>query len=213
MARLTEANYLSRKVKLSEHIEAAKVAHRDAAFKHEVGEGDEAAVVAAKAAISALEDRVLGLNAAWDRAKEEAATEKRERDAQSRAAVVSAVRKHLKARAQASRQLSKLAKEIGEAWQQFEAAGNSAIEAAHPYARGLGVEGFKQLRDLMFGDFHSARPSLGGEMLDAGLKLTSNDFPEAHSRKLIDRGGGLVAYVEKRNAMADAVVARLLESE
>lgn len=105
MGRLTEANYLSRKVKLREHIEAAKVAHRDAAFRHEVGEGDEAAVIAAKAAISALEDRVLGLDAAWERAKQEAAKEKQEQDAKNRAAAVATVEKHLKARATAARHL------------------------------------------------------------------------------------------------------------
>lgn len=213
MGRLTEANYLSRKVKLSEHIEAAKVAHRDAAFKHEVGEGDEAAVVAAKAAISALEDRVLGLNAAWDRAKEEAATEKRERDAQSRAAVVSTVEKHLKARAQASRQLSKLANDLGEAWQKYESEANSIIDAARPYGSNLGVDGFRQLRDLLLGDFHSARPSLGAEMVDAGLKMLTSDFPAAHMRKGMNCDHGIVEFTEKRNSLVKGVVNSLMESE
>lgn len=213
MGRLTEANYLSRKVKLHQHIDAAKTAHRDAAFRHEIGEGDEAAVVTAKAAISALEDRLMGLDAAWARAQEEAAKEQRERDEKSRAATVATVEKHLKARAQASRHLSKLAQELGEAWQKYEAEGQAVIEAARPYGRHLGVEGFRQLRDLLQGDFHSPKPSLGSEILDAGLRMLTSDFPAAHMRKGMNCDSGIVEFTEKRNGMAKAVVASLLEAE
>ncbi|MCB4861121.1 hypothetical protein K7W03_16135 [Sphingobium sp. PNB] len=198
---------------MREHIEAAKVAHRDAAFRHEVGEGDEAAVIAAKAAISALEDRVLGLDAAWERAKQEAAKEKQEQDAKNRAAAVATVEKHLKARATAARHLEKLAKDLGETWQQYEAAAKGAIEAARPYGSNLGADAFRHLRDVLTGDFHSAKPNLGAAMVDAGLSLQKADFPAAHMRSGMHRDQTLVEFTEKRNAMARAAVSSFVEAE
>jgi hypothetical protein len=213
MGRLTEANYLSRKVKLREHIEAARVAHRDAAFRHEIGEGDEASVIAAKASISALEDRVVGLDAAWERAKQEAALERAAEEAGKRAAAVAAVEKHLKARTKAAGQLAKLAKDLGEAWQQFEAASTAVVDATRPFAAQIGRDGYSQLRELLQGDFHSLKPTLGAELAEAGLRMTQNDFPAPHIRANIGRAQNPMDFTESRNAMVKAVVAGLVEAE
>ena len=62
MGRLTEANYLSRRVKLGEQLAAAKDAHQEAAFRHEIEEVSADAVATARAAVAELDDRIVGLD-------------------------------------------------------------------------------------------------------------------------------------------------------
>lgn len=67
MGRLTEANYRSRRLKLQQHIEAARAAWHDAAFRVEVGEGEPTATADAKSKLDDFEARLSGLDGAWQR--------------------------------------------------------------------------------------------------------------------------------------------------
>lgn len=212
MPPLTETNYMSRRLKLQANIAAAKRAYEDAAFRQELGEIDVDAVKAARDAVTALEERVIGLDAAWKRTKEQIEAEHATASAKQRASVVAAVDNHLKVRGQAARRMAKLATELGEAWKQFEAANVGISEATLPCRGDLGGEGIKNLRHLLEGEFNSVKPSLGGELADAGLTLTSNDFTAASFRGL-GREDGLVAFADKRNSMIREAIGTLVEDD
>jgi len=210
MSRLSETNYITRRIKLQANIDAAKRAHEDAAFRQELGELDGAGVKIARDAVTELEERLVGLEAAWARTKQDMEAEYVAARADARRSAVAAVEDRLKTRALAVRQMAKLAAQLGEVWKQFEAANASIVEATAAVASDLGGEGRKNLRHLLEGDYNSVKPSLGGELADAGLILTSNDFT-ARSWRVPGREDGLVAFTERRNSMIRSALDPLLE--
>jgi len=210
MAKFSEANYQSRRIKLSHQIADAQRAYTEATIALELGECDQAAVNAAREQITALKDQLVGVEAAFQRSQAQAVAEKAASERTGRLAAIKAVEASLKKRKAAADDMAEAAAALGAAWQRFEKANADITATAKPFLPDLGMEGIRNLANELTGDFHSAKPYVGHALIDAGLKLSSNHFTESHSRfrgSSNEKAPPLPRYVEERNA----VIRRMIE--
>lgn len=175
-SRLTEANYQSRKIKLRDAIEAAKRAHGDAAMHHELGEATEDDVARASAAVKELEDRLVGLDAAWARTLEVqgAALEQASRDAANEAHAT--ISKLIEARFQSALAIQKLAGQLADAYAEHERDGRTIILTAQQHKRHFDGAKLQHLRELIEGSFNDIRKPLARTLGMRGLDMTGLPF-------------------------------------
>src|SRR6185312_8901978 len=109
MAKFSEANYQSRRIKLSHQIADAQRAYTEATIALEFGEGDQAAVNAAREQITALKDQLVGVEAAFQRSQAQAVAEKAASERSGRLAAIKAVEASLKKRKAAADDMAEAA--------------------------------------------------------------------------------------------------------
>lgn len=172
MPRLTEANYQSRRIKIREQVEAARTAHSDVGLKREFDEATDEEVTAAKDRLTGLEDRVVALDAAFQRSQQEAAADaRRARDAEAAEAHVQ-ISDALAKRKEAGENMEKAAEMLSAWYTEYNALGSDVINTALRHKDRFGQEQIYNLRDLFKGDFHDVRPAIGRTLTRGGLNMT-----------------------------------------
>jgi hypothetical protein len=209
--RLTEANYLSRRVKLTAQIVTAQSDLSDAGLRRELDEATDEQVSAAREALTALTDRLTGLDAAWDRSQLEAASEASTvRDAEA-AASHGLIIKQLDIRRDAGVRMEEAAKELAARYSEYQDAGSKVVGLALKHTDRFTHDRLLNLRDLFKGDFHDVRQALGRTMTRGGLNLTgikmdgfSSDYPHQRS---------VTAFTARSNDRAAAHASVLVEAK
>lgn len=196
MPGLSEANYLSRRLKLTHQIGDAQRAYTEAAYRLELGKGDEAAVTAARETVDTLKARLSGLESAWDRTKADIVAAKVASERSMRQAAVGQIERHLSARLEAGKELADAAQTLARAHQRFEAANAGIVAAVAPFGQDIGKDMRSDLSGVLKGEFYSILPLVGGIMADAGLVMSTNNFTKASFRQ---QARSLPEYIEHLN--------------
>jgi hypothetical protein len=200
---MTEANYLSRRVKLTGMLEDAEREFANTAMLAEmdgmVDDLETAAVGEKRDAVIALKNRIVGLDAAWQRIKEEMAHARATEDARRRKAVLGKMDERLAERTTAADDMVKAIDLLGEAWGRYSAANDGIQSLIRPFASDMGPDGYTHFRELFTNGFHSPSPAIGGALMDAGVKLSTHDFQAAPFRQPGAQAQGLKGFVQRHN--------------
>ncbi len=146
MAELDQSTYHLRKDELSGHIRLASEDYQRASYQHALGNATEDDVAAAKSVVQKLEAQAEALELAWQQqcADNSIAAQAARQDA--RLQFVEAAEKQLVVRSKAGKRLEKATKELISAFQEFDDAGNTIVEAARPFMGEVGMDAFLDLR-------------------------------------------------------------------
>ena len=130
MVTLTEDQFRARRASLMNAVAGARTAHEEASLKFETESGSHDEVVNARAAIAELEDRVLGLDAAWTRAQADARAQDEIERRQSVAEAVAVVDASLVARVDAAQRINDAVNTLRVAIAAYESASKAITSAA-----------------------------------------------------------------------------------
>lgn len=103
MKHLSLANYRVRKAQIQGHLKDAEEAHGEVALQFEIGEVDQAAVDASRAAVTALKDSMEALEAAFRRSQDAEARAEREAAADRRRKAIATAEECLEERLAAAK--------------------------------------------------------------------------------------------------------------
>lgn len=186
MARLTEANYLSRRVSLLAKIDEAKAEFSDLGLKRELDAATDDEVRIAKDALGLLEDRLVALDAAFERSQAEASV------AAQRLRDVAAAESHaqiatlLDQRKAAGEAMDEAAKQLSARYAEYADAGRHITQIALGHASRFGRDRLGNLTDLFRGNFHDVRPAIGRTLTRGGLNMTginADGFASDHAHQ------------------------------
>ena len=173
MGRFTEANYLSRKVKLSAQLYEARTALSDVGIRRELDNATDADVIRAKGEVTHLEDRLAALDAAWERTVQEQAVAEAAAETASAAASHAEILALLDQRSAAGVEMEAAAEALAKTFAQYQGAGQAVVQHALNHSRRFGADRLRNLRDLFAGDFHDVRPAIGRTLSMGGLDMSS----------------------------------------
>ena len=189
MPKLTQANYQSRKIKLTEHLIAARNAHSDVGMKRELDMATDAEVEIAKKAVDTLQDRLEALDHAWIRTQDEDRVAAEAAEAQGAAADHRFILEQVKKRSALGEELERAATALTDAYRDYQATGEQVIAVALRHQKRFGRDGLQNLRHLVAGEFVDVRPALGRKLAREGLNLDGHtaigfDTDNAHTRDI-----------------------------
>lgn len=172
MPRLTEKNYLSRRVTLQNALAGAKAAHADAAFRSEMGEGVGQSIAEAREKISELEGRIQGLDIAWERTKSEAAADAVAEEAKSASAAYDIILEILEERKAMGDVLGEAATVLARQYASYQDTGRSLKAIAMQHRQRFSVEMLSHLVGLIDGNFNDIRRPISRVLTLNGLDLS-----------------------------------------
>ncbi len=176
MARLTEANYLSRRVKLLTALEEARQAHSDIAFRREMDEATDPQVRAARDAVVGFEERIVALDGAWERTQALVAAEAAAVEIESAAEAHAVVLDLLKRRNEIAAEMEDAAQALALSYSEYAVAGAQVKEIALAHRSRFSQDLLGHVRDLLEGPFHDIRAPLARVIGSRGLDLTGHAF-------------------------------------
>ena len=130
---LTRADYQERKASLDVLLTEARSHHAQAAYRQEMGDGDQAEVDKAIANVSELQSRAANLNAAWEVAQREHAVEIEAADFKSRKESLAQITSSIADRAKAITAIANTIDQLAPLIAEIRAAEESIIAAARPH--------------------------------------------------------------------------------
>ncbi|MFL0418418.1 hypothetical protein ACH0CP_12720 [Sphingomonas sp. 179-I 2A4 NHS] len=209
MKRLTEANYLSRRVKLTEQLTEAQNAFTDQSVRRELGEGTDDAVREAKAEVIGFEDRLVALDAAWERSRQMIAAEAQAAETAGAAEAHAAILGLLDQRTAAAVAMEDAARELARLYREYMAAGSGIIAHALEKRSRFDQQQLANLRDLIAGDFNDVRNPLGRILNAGGLDFTGIAVRGFQTDSILQRS--VRAFAEWQNTRVAGHVAVLVE--
>jgi hypothetical protein len=211
MSRLTEANYLSRRVKLTNLLVEARTALSDVGIRRELDEATDAAVIAAKGEVTTLEDRIVALDAAWERTQAEVAVAAAAAEAASAAGDHATIMALLAERTAAGLRMDEAAKALAAEYAAYHSAGDTIRKIATRHSRRFGLDRLRNLADLFLDNFHDVRPAIGRTLVRGGLNMQNINADGFVTDSLHQRS--VTAFVEWTTLRAEQHIAPLLEDQ
>lgn len=206
--RLTEANYLSRRLKLLQQIQEAKTEVSDLGLKRELGDATDLEVRTAREALGILKERVEGLDAAFERVQGEAKLEAKHRRDEDAAKSHKEIMMLLDRRKAAGVTMDEAAKALAAEFAEYDAAGRKITNLAMVHSARFGRDRLGNLADLFRGSFHDVRPAIGRTLTRGGLNMTginADGFASDHTHQQ-----SITAFTDWSNTRAVQHVAILV---
>lgn len=197
-AELTQIKYTQRRSELVNQIRVAKDDHARASLNLELGTADPAQVSAAREAVAALEDRVLGLDAAWKLVCERAAESAAQAEETERKAAAATIRKLLKTRLSAMKAIQKAMTPVAGAVAEFRKANDEIVQAARPHSRLFGRDGLQLLRSTTHPGVPLEQRLMAALLFEAGINLNGMDG-RYHAGKIEDQTLDGLVEADNRN--------------
>jgi hypothetical protein len=141
--RLTKSSYEARKAELASHLDAAWVAFRAAALQAETGAGSAEDRTAARATITAMEDSLTGLEAAWEEAQRQQREDAKSADAVARESTLSQLRDVFTKRLTAMAEIEKIIGGLGPHVAAYEEVSGTARNLMQRYFGTLGRDAWE----------------------------------------------------------------------
>lgn len=204
---LTEATYRERRADLVDQIREARFDHLGAALNAETGDGSPEATAAARAIVDALEDRVMGLDAAWEHAQRVSSAKAADDEAKRRVAGLALCEAELGKRADAAAAIMVAVSEIGAAVRSFDEASGRIVDTIKSFRPTFGPSYHSDLRDVSrVPDFML----IGGALYGAGVCIDGVPMRDWWFRS---QERGLVEHVALRNRAIGNRLAAVLGDE
>lgn len=213
MKRLTEANYQSRRIKLTEALVEAKTAHSDLGLRREMGMASDEQVRTARDEMLALEDRIVSLDAAWDRTLEMLAADRAAAEVATAGSAYAQINELLQERNGIAAEMEDAARAVADRYNAYALAGDRIKQLALANRTRFSGERLQNLREVLDGGFNDIRQPLSRVLGSSGLDLTgfafrgyATDHPYQQSvRALADWQGTRIAghaavLVQQENA-------------
>lgn len=197
-AQLTQIKYTQRRNALVDQIRVAKDDHARASLNLELGTGDEANVAAAREAVAALEDRVLGIDAAWRLVCEAAAGKAAEADLAERKATAATIGKLLQTRLSAMKAIQEAMAPVAGAVAEFRKANDEIVQAARPHSRLFGRDGLQLLRSTTHPGVPLEQRLMAALLFEAGINLNGMDG-RYHAGRIEDQSLEGLVEADNRN--------------
>jgi len=198
-------SYRARRTELRDRLRNATDDHRRACVRQEAGEAAADAVAAARALVTTVEERLLGLDTAWAEAEREARAVVRAADRFERGGALARIGHRVADRDAAAAKIEQAMKPLKAAIAAFNRANEQIIAEARPHAKRFGDGGLGDFRGTVFPSPPAEQAIIGGLLHDAGLRLDGIDL---HQAWLDLQDGGLADAVRRRGAriLAEASV-------
>lgn len=178
MARLTQANYTSRRQNLTDLLVAAQETFTEAAIRREVDDGSTEPVEAAKQEVDRLQTRIDALDAAWERAQEEERSDREAARVAKRGKVAENVHAMLKQRHDAAQTVDRARQLLIDSWETLRDINRRIGETAGAWIN-------ESTLDLVLGSLNldAEHRLIAGELRNGGLKSTGDMWMSDAARR------------------------------